>query len=151
MDRRRASSASRLAIEALQRLADTLDRSVQLHRKTAALLARAADPLRRAHAEAAAARANNVAGLIRQIRGTAAAMRRRGGSQPLTGRELEVVRLIVDGLTNREIAARLGIARRTVESHVENVYSKLHIHSRAQAVAWYLTTIGPPDTKPPGP
>jgi pimeloyl-ACP methyl ester carboxylesterase/DNA-binding CsgD family transcriptional regulator len=55
---------------------------------------------------------------------------------PLTGRELEVARLIAGGLTNHAIASRLGIAPRTAESHAENIRRKLGVRSRAQIAAW---------------
>lgn len=56
------------------------------------------------------------------------------GSGPLaelTGRELEVLGLIASGRTNREMAGELGISRRTVETHRENLMRKLDIHSVA--------------------
>jgi LuxR family maltose regulon positive regulatory protein len=55
--------------------------------------------------------------------------------EPLSGRELEVLRLIAAGLTNREIAARLFISLNTVKAHTRNIYGKLSVHSRTQAVA----------------
>jgi non-specific serine/threonine protein kinase len=55
---------------------------------------------------------------------------------PLTRREREVVALIVEGLSNKEIAARLVIAQRTAEGHVERVLQKLGFNSRAQVAAW---------------
>ncbi|UQU68483.1 helix-turn-helix transcriptional regulator [Couchioplanes caeruleus] len=44
--------------------------------------------------------------------------------------------LVAEGLTNREIAARLVVAQRTAEGHVENILSKLGFTSRAQVAAW---------------
>jgi DNA-binding CsgD family transcriptional regulator len=59
------------------------------------------------------------------------------GAQPrLTGREMEVARLVADGLTNYSIAVRLSIAPRTAEAHVENIRRKLQVRSRAQIAAW---------------
>lgn len=55
---------------------------------------------------------------------------------PLTAREREVAGLIAEGLTNREIAARLVIAERTAEGHVQNILNKLSFNSRAQIAAW---------------
>ena len=54
----------------------------------------------------------------------------------LTGRELEVARLVAEGLTNYSIAVRLSVAPRTAEAHVENIRRKLQVHSRAQIAAW---------------
>jgi pimeloyl-ACP methyl ester carboxylesterase/DNA-binding CsgD family transcriptional regulator len=54
----------------------------------------------------------------------------------LTGRELEVARLVADGLTNHSIAVRLSIAPRTAEAHVENIRRKLEVRSRAQIAVW---------------
>ena len=60
-----------------------------------------------------------------------------GGAGPrLTGRELEVARLIAQGLTNYSIARRLSIAPRTAETHVENIMRKLGVRSRAQIATW---------------
>jgi ATP/maltotriose-dependent transcriptional regulator MalT len=54
----------------------------------------------------------------------------------LTKREREVAALIAEGLSNREIAARLVVAQRTAEGHVENILSKLGFTSRAQVAGW---------------
>jgi DNA-binding CsgD family transcriptional regulator len=54
--------------------------------------------------------------------------------EPLTPREEQVLRLAASGLTHREIAWRLGIRAKTVRNHLTNLYDKLGIHGRAQAV-----------------
>ena len=51
----------------------------------------------------------------------------------LTTRETEVLRLLADGLTNREIAARLFISQKTVGAHMAHIYAKLGVHSRVEA------------------
>jgi LuxR family maltose regulon positive regulatory protein len=55
--------------------------------------------------------------------------------EPLSERELEVLHLIADGLSNREIAARLVLAVTTVKKHASNIYRKLGVGSRTEAVA----------------
>ena len=54
--------------------------------------------------------------------------------EPLSERECEVLRLVAAGLSNREIAQVLVIALNTVKNHLKNVYGKLAVHSRTQAV-----------------
>jgi len=62
----------------------------------------------------------------------------------LSEREREVLRLIADGLSNAEIAARLIIGERTVKSHVTNILGKLHVADRTQAAiyAWREGIVG---------
>jgi LuxR family maltose regulon positive regulatory protein len=55
--------------------------------------------------------------------------------EPLTERELEVLKLIAEGLTNLEIATSLFLSLHTVKVHTRNIYGKLGVHSRTQAVA----------------
>jgi NarL family two-component system response regulator LiaR len=59
-------------------------------------------------------------------------------SDPLTPRELDVLRLVAQGRSNKEIAAQLAIAKETVHSHVSNILSKLHLASRTQAALYAL-------------
>ncbi|HEU4618458.1 MAG TPA: LuxR C-terminal-related transcriptional regulator [Gammaproteobacteria bacterium] len=54
----------------------------------------------------------------------------------LTPRELEVLRLLADGKTNRAIAEALGLSGKTVDRHVENIFNKLDVSSRAAATAY---------------
>ena len=53
----------------------------------------------------------------------------------LTGRELQVLELVADGLRNSDIAARLFLAEKTVKNHVNRLYAKLGAGSRADAIA----------------
>jgi DNA-binding CsgD family transcriptional regulator len=55
---------------------------------------------------------------------------------PLGKREAEVARLVADGLSNKQIGARLFISERTVDSHVRNILNKLGFNSRAQIAGW---------------
>lgn len=57
--------------------------------------------------------------------------------ESLTPRESEVLQLIMHGLTNKEIAGRLGVSLASVKFHLQNVYEKLHVHSRTDAVLNY--------------
>ena len=54
----------------------------------------------------------------------------------LTERELEVLKLVAQGLNNREIAKRLFISENTVKNHVRNILEKLQLHSRMEAVMY---------------
>jgi NarL family two-component system response regulator LiaR len=57
---------------------------------------------------------------------------------PLTEREVDILRLIAQGLSNQEIAAKLHISERTVSKHVSNILNKLHLANRTQAVLYAL-------------
>jgi predicted ATPase/DNA-binding CsgD family transcriptional regulator len=59
-------------------------------------------------------------------------------AQPLTRREQEIAELVGEGLTNVEIAEKLVISRRTVESHVEHIKQKLEFGTRNQIIVWML-------------
>ncbi len=61
-----------------------------------------------------------------------------GGERPpqLTGRELEVLRLVRQGLANKQIARRLGISERTVKAHLTSVFQRLDVADRTQAALW---------------
>ena len=54
----------------------------------------------------------------------------------LTARELEVLKLVATGITNREIATKLYISENTVKNHVRNILEKLQLHSRMEAVVY---------------
>jgi DNA-binding NarL/FixJ family response regulator len=56
----------------------------------------------------------------------------------LTDRELEVIRLIANGKSNREIALVLVLSTRTVERHIENLYAKIGVDGRADATAYAI-------------
>lgn len=67
----------------------------------------------------------------------------------LTGREVEVLKLVAEGATNREIASSLFIAENTVRNHLKNILAKLHLRNRIQAAVYAahkgLTADGPSD------
>ena len=54
----------------------------------------------------------------------------------LTDRELEVLKLVAQGLNNRDIAKELFICENTVKNHVRNILEKLQLHSRMEAVVY---------------
>ena len=54
----------------------------------------------------------------------------------LTEREVEVLRLVAEGLSNKEIAHKLKVKKRTVEFHVGNILRKLGVASRVEAAVW---------------
>jgi DNA-binding NarL/FixJ family response regulator len=58
-------------------------------------------------------------------------------SGPLTAREVEVLKLVASGMTNREIAGNLHISEKTVARHVSNIFIKLDLTSRAAATAYF--------------
>jgi DNA-binding NarL/FixJ family response regulator len=58
--------------------------------------------------------------------------------EPLTERELEVLRLVAKGHANKEIAAQLDITERTARTHVSNILGKLDLASRTQAALWAI-------------
>ena len=70
---------------------------------------------------------------------------RRAGRQPkpdvrLTTREEEILILLSKGYSNKEIASQLAIGTETVSSHLKHIYEKMHVRSRAEAVARYMTS-----------
>jgi DNA-binding NarL/FixJ family response regulator len=56
----------------------------------------------------------------------------------LTGREAEVLRLAARGLTTREIASRLYILAKTADHHIQHVYTKIGVSTRAAAALWAI-------------
>ena len=81
----------------------------------------------------------NTETVIQSIVSTASKMPHTAANQtlqePLSDRELEVLHLITEGLSNREIAERLFLSVGTIKVHIRNIYGKLHVGNRAQAIA----------------
>ena len=74
------------------------------------------------------------------LKTTRAKMRHAGGGEtpahPLTCRELQVLRHVAMGLSNREVGKGLGISVETVKEHVQNILRKLSVNDRTQAAVW---------------
>jgi DNA-binding CsgD family transcriptional regulator len=68
--------------------------------------------------------------------------------EPLTAREFEVARLVAEGLTNREIAARLVLSPKTISAHVEHILAKLTAGRRAEIATWVTAVLAAPPAKP---
>jgi DNA-binding CsgD family transcriptional regulator len=105
----------------------------------------AVDVARRAHDQlddlGARRDADDAAALLRQL----GAKSRSGprGNGALSRREVEVLRLLGEGLTNAQIAERLFISPKTAEHHVGRIYAKLDLRSRGEAAAWAVRNLGP--------
>ena len=67
----------------------------------------------------------------------------------LTPREEEVLGYLSKGFANKEIAVKMSVSYETVRDHLRNIYEKLHVHSRTEAVARFLNS-SPSSEKPPG-
>lgn len=82
--------------------------------------------------------------LLRSVASHSAVVPARRSLLPLTSREIAIVELISDGLSNKEIAQRLGIAVATVKNHIHNVLEKLRVRRRADAAACLRACDTPP-------
>jgi len=93
---------------------------------------------------------------VHRLRDALAAQEKERGPSPLSERERDILRLVAQGKLDREIADELHLSRKTVESHLQNIYRKLGARNRAAAVAiavsegwieppkWYRGTKGNP-------
>jgi DNA-binding NarL/FixJ family response regulator len=123
-------------------------------------------PLLKAGATGCIARADSVADLARAIiaagrgeialpptiAGRALAVLASGASmhtnpvKELTAREVDVVRLLASGMTNKDIAQTLFLSVRTIEAHLRSIYDKLAVSSRTEAALWAVRNgFAPPD------
>lgn len=64
--------------------------------------------------------------------------------RPLTAREREIMDLLMQGMTSREIGTRLGISAVTVKNHLYRIYDKLAVRTRTEAVVKWLGAESPP-------
>ncbi len=62
-------------------------------------------------------------------------------TEPLTDRELEVLNLLAQGMSNKGIAQKLYLSVRTVEGHLANIYGKLQVKSRTEAALWAIQNL----------
>ena len=80
--------------------------------------------------------------LLKELRGHDPAIRAaasdRGEGPGLTRREIEILQLVADGLSNKEIGTELSITEGTVKNHVHNALEKLHLENRIQAAAYVV-------------
>jgi DNA-binding NarL/FixJ family response regulator len=84
-----------------------------------------------------------VADALERKTATSGAEQSAGRASMLTHREMEIAELVCEGLSNRDVADRLVISQRTVESHVEHIMSKLGFNSRTQIATWVVETAFP--------
>jgi DNA-binding CsgD family transcriptional regulator len=61
---------------------------------------------------------------------------RRPRADGLTAREVEILRLVTSGRTNRQLAEELGVSTRTIDAHLRSVYAKLAVKSRSAATRY---------------
>ena len=93
-----------------------------------------------------------IAGIARRVAGARGTTPEGPSIEVLTPRELDVLRLLAEGLPTPEICERLGISRNTLRTHVGNVMAKLHAHSKLEAVTVALRNriIEPPRSSDSG-
>jgi DNA-binding NarL/FixJ family response regulator len=107
------------------------------------------EAVRSAHAGETLLPRSVIVGIAQRV----AAARDRGNErrqvEPLTARELEVLRALTEGLSTPEICERLFIAPNTLRTHVQNIMGKLRVHSKLEAVAFALRhrLVEPPRTE----
>jgi DNA-binding NarL/FixJ family response regulator len=75
-----------------------------------------------------------IAMLLKRAMGFAAEDNKVKGKENLTDREIEVLRLAATGMSNKEIAERLSVTVRTVKAHISNVFAKMDVASRTEAI-----------------
>jgi pimeloyl-ACP methyl ester carboxylesterase/DNA-binding CsgD family transcriptional regulator len=90
----------------------------------------------------AAAVVREILGFLGVPQGAIPARQAAGPAGTLTARQLQVAALVADGLTNRQIAGRLGIEERSAEGHVERIRQRLGVRSRAQIATWWASAHG---------
>ena len=130
LDNRREWFRYHVLFAEVLRLSLTAQEQIELHRRAAAWFETHGWPESAAQHGRLAAEASARAGTGRRPTSAPQPL-----IEPLSERELEVLRLIAAGYSNQEIADRLIIAQGTVKRHINNIYGKLQVGSRTQAVA----------------
>lgn len=97
---------------------------------------RALEAFQNLGAEREAQRARNSIDRLEELAGPRRSKGSKGGKRQLTGRQLEILRLVAQGLSNPDIAARLHLSDHTVKRHVANMLTKLRLRTRAAAAAY---------------
>ncbi len=92
------------------------------------------EAVRRVHAGESVLHPSIAKKVVRRVTHAEAAAEIEGAAEALTEREMEVLRLAALGLSNRQIAESLVVSPRTVQSHMANIFSKLQVGSRTEAV-----------------
>lgn len=86
---------------------------------------------------------NIIARLLKRV--TTAPVEKHKGSELLSARESEVLRLVALGMSNKEIADKLSLSQRTIKAHLTNTFNKLNVASRSEAIVkglqWGLVTL----------
>jgi len=87
-------------------------------------------------------------------RATMAPAREHKASELLSERESEILRLVTSGMSNKEIAEKLFLSQRTIKAHLTNIFNKLNVASRSEAIVkglqWGLVTLENIENKPRG-
>jgi DNA-binding NarL/FixJ family response regulator len=78
-----------------------------------------------------------VGALLYRARGSSS---RQGLRSTISLRESEIIKLIADGMSNKEISCTLNLSEKTVKNHLSRIFSKLHIKSRTQVVIHAIKT-----------
>ncbi len=81
---------------------------------------------------------NNGAASVSEQGGAAAQRQQQPGKDTLTGRELQVLRLMAEGLSTKEIGAKLQVTFKTAASHRSRILAKLGVHETISAVRWAI-------------
>jgi DNA-binding NarL/FixJ family response regulator len=96
----------------------------------------------------AAVRAAAAGGAPLDPRAARVLLDRRQPQVALSARETEVVRLVSEGLANKQIARRLGITERTVKAHLTSIFSQIGVSDRTQAALWARQHLADDDPRP---